>query len=112
MDKYESLAAFSALSNAPRLDAFRLLIKAGEAGLPSGEIAERLGAKQNSTSTNLAILQSAGLISSERDGRSVLYRANMVGVRGLLAFLMEDCCGGAPELCGAVLAEIICRPSQ
>jgi ArsR family transcriptional regulator len=108
MDKYESLAAFSALSNAPRLDAFRLLIKAGEAGLPSGEIAERLGAKQNSTSTNLAILQSAGLIHSQRDGRSVKYRADMSGVRGLLEFLMEDCCGGNPELCRPILDEVTC----
>ena len=108
MDKYASLSAFSALSNAARLDVFRLLIKAGRAGLPSGEIAERLGAKQNSTSTNLAILQSAGLIHSERDGRSVKYRADMSGVRGLLEFLMEECCGGNPELCGPVLDKVAC----
>jgi len=108
MDKKDSLAAFSALSNAARLDAFRLLIKAGEAGMLSGEIGERLGAKQNSTSTNLAILQSAGLIGSTREGRAVRYRADMSGVRGLLGFLMEECCGGNPELCGPILDEVAC----
>lgn len=108
MDKSNSLTAFSALSNEARLDAFRLLIKAGEAGLLSGEIGERLGAKQNTTSTNLAILQSAGLIGSTREGRAVRYRADMSGVRGLLEFLMEDCCGGNPELCGPILDEVAC----
>ena len=108
MDMEESLSAFSALSNAGRLEAFRLLIKAGSAGMLSGEIGERLGAKQNTTSTNLAILQAAGLIESTREGRAVRYRANMSGVRGLLTFLMEECCGGNPELCGPILDEVAC----
>ncbi len=108
MDKSASLTAFAALSNAARLDAFRLLIKAGEAGLLSGEIGERLGAKQNTTSTNLAILQSAGLIRSSREGRAVRYFADMSGVRGLLGFLMEDCCGGNPDICRPVLDEVAC----
>ncbi len=108
MDKSASLVAFAALSNAARLDAFRLLIKAGEAGMLSGEIGEHLGAKQNTTSTNLAILQTANLIRSDREGRAVRYRANMTGVRGLLGFLMEECCGGNPELCRPVLDEVAC----
>ena len=108
MDINEALTAFSALSNKPRLDAFRLLIKAGVAGMSSGQIGERLGAKQNSTSTNLSILEASGLISSTRQGRSVIYSANMDGIRGLLGFLMEDCCGGHPDICQPVLNEIAC----
>ena len=108
MDMNKSLSAFAALSNAGRLDAFRLLIQAGEEGLSSGEIGTRLEAKQNTTSTNLSILQAAGLISSTREGRSVRYRADMEGVRGLLEFLMEDCCGGNPDICRPVLDEVVC----
>ena len=108
MDINEALAAFSALSNKPRLDAFRLLIKAGDDGMSSGQIGEHLGAKQNSTSTNLSILEASGLISSTRQGRSVIYSANMDGIRGLLGFLMEDCCGGHPDICQPVLNEIAC----
>jgi len=108
MDINNALAAFSALSNTGRMQAFRLLIKAGDAGLMSGEIATRLDAKQNSTSTHLSILQSAGLIASTREGRSVRYRADLDGVRGLLEFLMEDCCGGNPEICGPVLDKVVC----
>jgi hypothetical protein len=59
-------------------------------------------------SANLGILARAGLIRSVREGRSIRYFADMEGMRGLLAFLMEDCCGGCPELCQPVIDEIAC----
>ena len=59
-------------------------------------------------SANLSILAQSGLIRSERQGRSIRYYADMDGMSELLAFLMEDCCGGQPELCQPVINEIVC----
>ena len=108
MDKNNVLDAFSALSQPTRLDAFRLLIKAGEAGMSAGDIGDTLGARQNTMSANLSVLSRSGLIRSKREGRSIRYFADMDGMRGLLAFLMEDCCGGNPELCQPVINELAC----
>lgn len=109
MDMTQSLFAFSALSQQTRLEVLRLLIGAGEAGMQAGEIGEALGVRQNTMSTNLAILLRAGLIRNEREGRAIRYFADLDGVRGLLSFLMEDCCGGKPELCAPVLDQISCK---
>ncbi len=108
MDKNSALDAFAALSQATRLDVFRLLIKAGEAGMLAGVISGTLGVRQNTMSANLAILARSGLVRNEREGRSIRYFADMDGLRGLLAFLMEDCCGGRPELCQPVIDELAC----
>lgn len=108
MDKSDALAAFAALSQPARLDAFRLLIKAGPDGLPAGQIAIALDQRQNTMSANLSILAQAGLITATRQGRSILYSAHMPALRGLLSFLMEDCCGGAPEACEPLLDTLTC----
>jgi DNA-binding transcriptional ArsR family regulator len=108
MDKNDALNAFSALSQPTRLDVFRLLIKAGEPGMSAGDIGEALGVRQNTMSANLAVLSRSGLIRSERDGRSIRYFADLDGMRGLLAFLMEECCGGNPELCQPVIDQLAC----
>jgi ArsR family transcriptional regulator, arsenate/arsenite/antimonite-responsive transcriptional repressor len=108
MDKKAALSALAALGQDTRLDVFRLLVKAGGQGVPAGEIASRLGAVQNTMSAHLKVLVQAGLVRSERDGRIVRYVADMTGFRDLLAFLMEDCCNGSPELCRPVLDAVIC----
>jgi len=108
MDKKSALDAFAALGQSTRLDVFRLLIKAGEAGMSAGEVGDTLGVRQNTMSANLSILARSGLIRSERQGRNIRYFADMDGVRGLLAFLMEDCCAGRPELCQPVIDLIAC----
>lgn len=108
MDKTLALEALSALSQETRLDVFRLLVNAGPGGLYAGEIAERLGVRQNTMSTNLAVLARAGLVRSEREGRSIRYVAELDGMRRLLAFLMEDCCGGRPDACRPLLEELAC----
>jgi DNA-binding transcriptional ArsR family regulator len=71
--------------------------------MAAGALAEALGTRPNTLSSALALLQSAGLVSSERQGRSIRYAARMAGVRDLLGFLLEDCCGGRPELCRPAL---------
>ena len=108
MEKKQTLDALSALSQETRLDVFRLLMKAEPEGLRAGDIAERLGVLQNTMSANLTILTKAGLIFNERQGRTIRYFADMESMRGLLVFLMEDCCGGRPDLCQPVINEIAC----
>ncbi len=100
--------AFAALGQSTRLDVFRLLVKAGGEGMLAGEISDALDVRQNTMSANLSILAQSGLIRSERQGRSIRYYADMDGMSELLAFLMEDCCGGQPELCQPVINEIVC----
>ncbi|TDT74803.1 ArsR family transcriptional regulator [Litoreibacter halocynthiae] len=108
MDNAQAIDAFAALSQATRLDVFRLLVKAGEVGMSAGDIGDSLGVRQNTMSTHLAVLTRSGLIRNTRDGRSIRYFVDMDGMRGLLAFLMEDCCGGRPDLCQPVIDEIAC----
>jgi DNA-binding transcriptional ArsR family regulator len=108
MDKKLALAALAALGQEVRLDIFRLLVKAGGEGVPAGEIASRLGSVQNTTSAHLKILNHAGLVRAERDGRIVRSAADMTGFRDLLAYLMEDCCNGAPELCRPIIDAVTC----
>lgn len=108
MEKKRALTAFSALSQDTRLDAFRLLIAVGDKGLLSGEIGTKLGQKPNTISANLTILLNAGLIRNRREGRAVRYFADFEGIRALLGFLMEECCGGQPALCQPVIDEVAC----
>lgn len=108
MDILAATQSFSALSQPARLEAYRLLIKAGEAGLMAGEISDRLDVRQNTMSANLSVLLQAGLVRNERHGRSIRYFADFEAMRGLLGFLMEECCGGRPELCQPIIDEIAC----
>lgn len=108
MNKAQSLEALAALSQETRLDVFRLLVQQGPEGMAAGAIAGHLGVRQNTMSANLSVLAHAGLIRSQREGRSIRYFADMEGLKGLLGFLMEDCCGGAPELCEPVIAKLAC----
>jgi DNA-binding transcriptional ArsR family regulator len=88
----ESLAA---LAQEHRLALFRLLVQAGDRGLPAGAIAEKLGVPNSSLSFHLAQLRKAGLIRHERRHRSLIYRADYPAMNALVAYLMENCCAGA-----------------
>lgn len=106
MDSNAALSAFSALSQQTRLDVFRLLVQAGPKGLPAGDIGEQLKVRQNTMSANLAVLLHAGLVRNERQGRTIRYFADFDAMRELLAFMLEDCCGGRADLCQPVIDEI------
>lgn len=108
MDKITALNALTALSQETRLDVFRLLVRAGPAGLAAGEIASSLEVRQNTMSSHLGILLRGGLINKHRDGRVVRYRADYDGMRSLLMFLMEDCCQGDATICAPLLEAISC----
>lgn len=104
MEIKTAVASLAALALEGRLSIFRLLVQAGPEGLPAGEIARRLESLPNTLSANLNVLSNAGLVASRRDGRSIIYTANYDAMRDLLGFLMEDCCGGAPEICAPLAA--------
>ena len=114
MESNQAIDVFTALSQATRLEAFRLIMAHEPQGLPAGEIARRLDVPQNTMSTHLAILTRAGLIEADRQGRSILYRAVLERVRQLANFLVQDCCGGRPELCNPLIADITpcCSPKE
>lgn len=90
--------ALGALAQEHRLAAFRLLVQAGEEGLPAGVIAERLGIASSSMSFHLAALAHAGLVNQQRRSRLVIYSANYAAMNGLMGYLTENCCAGVP--CG------------
>jgi DNA-binding transcriptional ArsR family regulator len=60
-------------------------------------------------SAHLAILSRAGLIRSERQSRSIVYRADLDGLRTLMLFLVTDCCAGNPDLCAPLVAALACH---
>jgi DNA-binding transcriptional ArsR family regulator len=76
-----------------------LLIGAEPDGLPAGAIAEKIGCPHNTLSSHLSILARSGLVRGARDGRSIIYRADTDAIRSLIGFLVNDCCGGRPEMC-------------
>jgi DNA-binding transcriptional ArsR family regulator len=104
METPSAVAALSALAHPGRLEIFRLLVKAGPEGVAAGEIARATGSLANTMSTNLNVLAGAGLVTARREGRSILYAAAYERMRDLLAFLMEDCCGGKAEICAPLAA--------
>jgi ArsR family transcriptional regulator len=114
MDSIEAIAALSALAQATRLDAFRLLVKREPDGVPAGEMARLMAVPQNTMSTHLAILARAGLVRGERQSRSIVYRADLERFREMTLFLLKDCCGGRPELCAPLVADLMpcCPPSE
>jgi len=113
MESLQAILAFGALAQATRLDVFRLLMAHEPAGLAAGEIARHLDVPHNTMSSHLATLARAGLIDAERQSRSIIYRANLDAVRELAEYLVKDCCGGRPEICMPLIAELSpCCPPQ
>ena len=85
MELAAAVLSFSALGHQPRLEVFRLLVRAGAPGMAAGDIARHTGARQNTLSSNLSILAASGLIAARREGRSINER-----IGELIAFLAED----------------------
>ncbi|AUH65642.1 ArsR/SmtB family transcription factor [Paracoccus zhejiangensis] len=107
-----AIRALTALGQDTRLRVFRELVRHAHNGLTAGEIAERAGVLPNTLSSNLSILANAGLIRSEREGRHVRYFVELPGLRGLVTYLVEECCGGRPGDCAALFDSLCCDPGQ
>jgi DNA-binding transcriptional ArsR family regulator len=91
---------FAALAHDLRLKVFRLLLNRLPDGMPAGQIALRLEVPASTLSAHLAQLERAGLLRSWREQQRILYAANEAGTKSLVGFLVNDCCGGQPSLCG------------
>lgn len=112
MDERQALAAFGALSQETRLQIVRLLVVAGAGGMAAGALAEQVEVSPSNISFHLKELERAGLITQQRESRSIIYRADYDALGGLIRFLMEDCCGGHPEICSSAAAVApCCAPS-
>jgi DNA-binding transcriptional ArsR family regulator len=110
MNRGQALSAFAALSQDTRLSIVRLLVKAGPEGIAAGDVADEIGVSASNLSFHLKELMHAGLIGARREARSMIYTADYNVLRDLIGFLMKDCCGGRPEICGPALAETACCP--
>jgi ArsR family transcriptional regulator, arsenate/arsenite/antimonite-responsive transcriptional repressor len=114
METIEAIAALSALAQTTRIETFRLLVSREPDGVPAGELARIMVTPQNTMSTHLAILARAGLVRGERHSRSIIYRADLTRFREVALFLLKDCCGGRPEVCEPLLADLTpcCTPLE
>ena len=91
----EAVNALGALAQEHRLSIFRLLVQAGPKGMAAGAIAEALGVPNSSLSFHLAQLHRAGLVTQERQSRSLVYSADYAAMNRLVGYLMENCCAGS-----------------
>lgn len=112
MEKNHAITALAALAQDNRLDVFRLLVQAGPAGLAAGEVAARLGLPPNTLSFHFDRLRQAGLVSVQRDGRSMIYTARFDTMNSLVGFLTENCCSGATAECGNSASTPQRRPAK
>lgn len=94
MNASSAVDSLRALAQETRLHIFRLLVRHAPGGLPAGVIAERLRLPGPTLSFHLNALARTGLIEAHRNGRSILYSANLEAINGLTGFLLENCCGG------------------
>jgi ArsR family transcriptional regulator, arsenate/arsenite/antimonite-responsive transcriptional repressor len=114
MESEDVILALAALAQPTRLETFRLLVKHEPGGVPAGEIARHLGVPHNTMSSHLTVLSRAGLVRSKRQSRSIIYHADLDCFRRVMTFLLQDCCGGHPEVC-APLVDLLtpcCAPKE
>jgi ArsR family transcriptional regulator len=112
LSEQHAISALAALAQPTRLAIFRLLVKHEPVGITAGVIAETIGARHNTLSTQLAFLVRAGLLRSCRDGRSIIYRSGVAAMKAVISFLIDDCCNGHPELFGIRDATCDCEPAS
>jgi len=97
MEEIDVIKALAALSQPHRLKAFRALVVAGQSGLTPGVIATELDVPAATLSFHLKELVYAGLVTQERSGRNLIYRAEYACMNDVLAYLTDNCCQG--EVC-------------
>ncbi|KIC11320.1 ArsR family transcriptional regulator [Leisingera sp. ANG-M1] len=100
-----------ALAHPNRLALFRLLMRRYPDGVPAGEIASALAYKANTASAYLSVLKQAGLITQKRTGTSLMYTADLPGLRGMFDILLSGCCQNRPDICLPVMNEEKIMPS-
>jgi ArsR family transcriptional regulator len=109
MESEDAILALAALAQPTRLDVFKLLVKHEPEGLAAGDIARTLAVPQNTMSSHLSILSRAGLVSAQRFGRSIVYRADLARFQEVVLFMLRDCCDGRPEICAPLIENLTPR---
>lgn len=112
MEGRDAIKAFAALAQEHRLRVFRLLVRHAPQGLPAGQIAAQMGVPASTMSAHLAHLERAGLLRSWREQRYIFYAVDTEGMRAVVTFLLDECCGGRPELCGYRIAASACQGQE
>ncbi|MFZ5738653.1 ArsR family transcriptional regulator [Rhodopseudomonas thermotolerans] len=113
MESTAALDALSALSQETRLAVFRLLVRREPDGVAAGDLAKAVGVPANTMSVHLGVLSRAGLVTSERHSRSIVYRADLARFRALMLFMLMDCCDGRSDICAPLIADLTpCCPSK
>ncbi len=103
MESEATILALAALAQSTRLDVFRLLVRHEPEGLAAGDIAKALAVPQNTMSSHLSVLSRAGLVTAQRLGRSIVYRADLRRLQAVVLFMLRDCCDGRPEICAPLI---------
>lgn len=110
MEAGSVIEALAALAHPTRLAVFRQLVVAGPGGVAAGDLSTMTATPASTLSAHLAKLEAAGLVASRRASRHIFYAVRFDAMRGLLSFLIEDCCQGRPDLCGdAVRTSRVCK---
>jgi DNA-binding transcriptional ArsR family regulator len=109
MESDDAIRALAALAQPTRLDVFKLLVEHEPEGLAAGDIAKALAVPQNTMSSHLSILSRAGLVSAQRFGRSIVYRAALARFQEVVLFMLRDCCDGRPEICAPLIEDLTPR---
>jgi DNA-binding transcriptional ArsR family regulator len=107
MEKTDAVTALAALAQDSRLDVFRLLVQAGPEGMPAGAVADALDLAPNTLTFHFDRLRTAGLVTSRREGRSIIYAAEFDRMNALLGFLTDNCCGGV-----SCTPAVACKPAR
>ncbi len=95
MDTNDAASRLEALGNPTRLLLYRTLVRAGHGGLSVGECQHRLQIAQSTLSFHLKALIHAGLVTQERQSRTLICRANYEVMNALVGFLVDECCADA-----------------
>jgi DNA-binding transcriptional ArsR family regulator len=112
LEEVQALDVFAALSQPARLQMVRLLVVAGPEGMAAGAIGDAVGAPPSSGSFHLSNLERAGLVTSRRVARSIVYSADYATLAGLVDFLTRDCCQGHPDVCAPRAETCRSEPSK
>ena len=98
MDEAQVIKSLDALAQETRLRIVKHLVACGEAGASAGDIGDVVGASSSRLSFHLSALENAGIVSSERQSRNIIYRADYARLGNVISYLLEDCCNNHPAI--------------
>jgi len=112
MKEKQALGMLAALSQETRLRIVRFLVSCGDDGASAGAVGNEVEATSSRASFHLSTLENAGLISSQRFSRNIIYTANFASLGGLISFLLNNCCDNHPDIRRCCLEDSSCSPKS